>query len=199
MLKVERNVRLSAAFLISAIGALLLAGCHSGGGSANAPQAAAALPTPPKPIIRIKCGVTEPWKDSAGNIWMPDTGLFADGEPAERDADLPIANTTDPAMYRTERYGMTSFSYKLPNGKYEVKLHFADTYADGTNTVGARVFSYTVEGHEFKDFDIFAKTGGNNRAYVETVDVEVADGKLDITFTANVENPEINAIEIIPQ
>jgi len=28
--------------------------------------------------------------------------------------------------------------------------------------------------------------------------VEVTNGKLDITFTANIENPEINGIEIIP-
>jgi hypothetical protein len=30
------------------------------------------------------------------------------------------------------------------------------------------------------------------------VDVDVTDGKLDIKFTPNIENPEINAIEIIP-
>ena len=40
--------------------------------------------------------------------------------------------------------------------------------------------------------------GGFLRAYVETVNVEITDGKLDITFTANVENPQINGIEIIP-
>jgi hypothetical protein len=28
--------------------------------------------------------------------------------------------------------------------------------------------------------------------------VEVTTGKLDITFTPNIENPEINGIEIIP-
>ena len=33
---------------------------------------------------------------------------------------------------------------------------------------------------------------------VETVNVEVNDGKLDIIFTSQVENPEINGIEIIP-
>jgi hypothetical protein len=42
------------------------------------------------------------------------------------------------------------------------------------------------------------KSGGSQHAYIESVDVDVTDGKLDITFTANVENPEINAIEIIP-
>jgi hypothetical protein len=46
--------------------------------------------------------------------------------------------------------------------------------------------------------DVFAKAGGALRAYVETVNVEVTDGKLDIKFTPNVENPEINGIEIVP-
>ena len=61
------------------------------------------------------------------------------------------------------------------------------------------MFSYSVQGHEFKDFDIWAKTGGPNRAYVESVPVEVTNGQFRITFTSQVQNPEINAIEIIPQ
>jgi hypothetical protein len=36
------------------------------------------------------------------------------------------------------------------------------------------------------------------RAYVQIVNVEVTDGKLDISFTPNVENPQINGIEILP-
>ena len=65
--------------------------------------------------------------------------------------------------------------------------------------IGLRVFSFNVAGHEFKDFDLFVKAGGQQRAYIESVPVEITGGKLDITFTPNVENPEINALEIIPQ
>ena len=61
------------------------------------------------------------------------------------------------------------------------------------------MFSFSVQGHEFKDFDIWAKTGGPNRAYIETVPVEVTDGEFRIVFTSQIENPEINAIEITPQ
>ena len=119
---------------------------------------------------------------------------------------MPIANTKSPELYRTEHYGMTAFSYPVPNGKYIVKLHFAETF-DGITAAGERVFSFNVEGKEFKDFDVFVKAGGSQRAYIETVPVEVADGKLDdqfvvdvfdITFTSNIENPEINGIEILP-
>jgi hypothetical protein len=60
-------------------------------------------------------------------------------------------------------------------------------------------FSFDVQGHEFKDFDIWKKAGGPNKAYVQSVDVEVTGGKLDITFTPQVENPKINGIEILPR
>ena len=93
---------------------------------------------------------------------------------------------------------MDSFSCKLPNGKYIVKLYFAETF-EGITGPGERVFSFNVQGHEFKDFDIWAKAGGPNRAYIETVPVEVTNGEFRIVFTSQVENPEINAIEIIPQ
>ena len=110
---------------------------------------------------------------------------------------MAIANTGNPGIYRTEHFGMNSFSCRLRNGSYTVKLHFAETY-DGITAAGGRVFSFNVNGQDFKDFDVFAKAGGGNRAYVESVVVNVTEGKLTITFTKNVQNPEINGIEIIP-
>jgi len=92
---------------------------------------------------------------------------------------------------------MSAFSYPVPNGKYVVKLHFAETY-EGIEGPGGRVFSFNVKGVEFADFDVWVKAGGPMKAYVETVPVEVKDGKLDITFTPKEQNPEINGIEILP-
>lgn len=155
-----------------------------------------AEPAAAKAAIRINAGATETYLDAAGNKWLPDQG-FADGETTDR-AAMEIANTKTPALYLTEHYSMTKFSYQVPNGKYVVKLHFAETY-EGIEGPGQRVFSFNVEGKEFKDFDVWVKAGGPRRAYVESVEVTVADGKVDITFTSQVENPEINAIEIIPQ
>jgi alcohol dehydrogenase (cytochrome c) len=93
---------------------------------------------------------------------------------------------------------MTKFTQTLPNGKYTVKLHFCETF-EGITGPGERVFSFSVQGREFKDYDVWVKAGGPLKAYVETVPVEVTNGNLVITFTPNVENPEINGIEIIPQ
>src|SRR5512135_3918566 len=93
---------------------------------------------------------------------------------------------------------MDSFSWPLPNGKYVMKLHFAETF-DGINGPGERVFSFNVQGKDFKDFDPWVKAGGFLKAYVETVPVEAIDGKIKVTFTPKVENPQVCAIEIIPE
>ncbi|MFC1569320.1 alpha-L-arabinofuranosidase C-terminal domain-containing protein [bacterium] len=106
--------------------------------------------------------------------------------------------TNEPGLFRSEHYSMSAFSCKIPNGKYLAKLYFAETYS-GIGGPGDRVFSFNVMGHEFNDFDIWVKAGGPNRAYVETIPVEVTNGEFRIDFTPQIENPAINAIEIIPQ
>ena len=113
-------------------------------------------------------------------------------------AATAVTGTEDPALFISEHWGMSAFSCKMPNGKYTAKLYFAETY-QGITGAGQRVFSFTVQGHEFKDFDAWAKTGGSRRAYIETVPVEVTNGEFRIVFTRKVENPAIKAIEIIPQ
>jgi len=157
----------------------------------SAPVAAA----PATRTIRIKAGQSEPVKDAEGNVWLADQG-FEGGQTIAR-PDIQIANTKSPDLYRSERYSMDSFSWPVPNGKYLVKLHFAETF-EGITGPGERVFSFNVQGREFKDFDVWVKAGGFLRAYVETVPVEVTDGKVKVTFTPKVENPQICAIEIIP-
>jgi alpha-N-arabinofuranosidase len=161
--------------------------------SAVTPAPAAA---PAAKTVRIKAGRAEAVKDAEGNVWLADQG-FEGGQAIER-PDIQIANTKSPDLYRAERYSMDSFSWPVPNGKYVVKLHFAETF-EGITGPGQRVFSFKVQGREFKDFDPWVKAGGFCRAYVETVPVEVTDGKIKITFTPNVENPQICAIEILAQ
>jgi len=109
-----------------------------------------------------------------------------------------VTGTKDPGLFSSEHFSMTAFSCKIPNGKYLAKLYFAETY-EGITAPGQRVFSFNVQGKEFKDFDIWVKAGGPKRAYVESVPVEVTNGEFRIVFTPKVENPAINAIEILPQ
>lgn len=206
----KRLIFWSGGSLISALIVFLVAGCQSAKeqsqttttgaapapatASASAPQAASTAK-----IIRVDAGSDTNYVDAQGNVWLADQG-FADGETITRDEGLSITNAQNPDLYRTEHYDMTSFSEPVPNGKYTVKLHFAETY-DGITGPGDRVFSFNVGGqHEFNNFDVWAKAGGPQTAYVATVpDVEVTNGKLTITFTADVQSPEVNAIEIIPE
>jgi len=179
-------------FPVALLPVLVLAGCQS------VPEKMAVAPTAANnqesTAIRIKAG-GDGFRDSNGNTWLPDQG-FTGGDTVDR-PELTITNTADQRIYQSERYGMTQFTEALPNGSYTVKLHFCETY-DGITGPGERVFSFNVAGHEFKDFDVWVKAGGAQQAYVETVPVDITDGKLEITFTSEVENPQINGIEILP-
>lgn len=164
--------------------------------SSVAPAEPAPAPMTARSVVRVKAGSSSPVKDSSGNVWQAELG-FDGGDSIER-PDSVIGNTQDQMLYQSEHYSMNSFSCKVPNGKYVARLHFAETY-EGITGPGQRVFSFNVQGHEFKDFDVWVKAGGPNKAYVETVPVEVTNGEFKIVFTPGVENPQINAIEIIPQ
>jgi len=148
-------------------------------------------------IIRIKAGLFEPFTDAEGNVWKAEQG-FEGGLTIDRDPSTKIEGTENPELYLSEHYSMDSFSVEVPNGKYLAKLHFAETF-EGIFGPGDRVFSFNVQGQEFKDFDVWVKAGGPYRAYVESVEVEVTGGEFRIDFTSQIENPEINAIELIPQ
>lgn len=162
-----------------------------------APQLFRDRPAIAAKTIRIKAGQSTPFTDSDGNVWLAEQG-FEGGFTIDRDPATTIEGTDDSGLYLTERYSMESFSYKLPNGKYLVRLHFAETF-EGIFGPGERVFSFKVQDKEFKDFDVWVKAGGPNRAYIEAVPVEITNGELRIEFTHQIENPEINAIEIVPQ
>ena len=107
---------------------------------------------------------------------------------------------TPQALFQTERWDPPTapemqWNFPVTPGIYEVRLYFADIYA-GTQSVGARVFDVSVEGTiVLNDYDIFAEVGGY-KGVVKTFTV-AADSNLDIDFGHVVENPKINAIEIL--
>ena len=74
-------------------------------------------------------------------------------------------------------------------GTFGVNMYATFDFTNNLNNCGQTFF---------KDFDVWARSGGFAKAHVETVPVQVTDGKLKITFTPNVENPQICAIEIVP-
>ncbi|HUA67788.1 MAG TPA: malectin [Candidatus Saccharimonadales bacterium] len=216
MLNTNRPMQKWAGRFIVMLAVALITGCQSAkeNASANVNSSIAAAPDQSSPLmphpitpesvppiavtppVRINCGATEKLTDSEGHVWLPDEG-YADGNPYEVD-DAQVTNTKDPEIFRTERYSMASYRFGVPNGKYTVKLLFAEVYS-GITGPGDRVFSFDVQGHEFRDFDIWVKAGGPDKAYVQSVDVDVTNGVLEITFAPDVQNPKICGIEILPQ
>jgi endoglucanase len=159
-----------------------------------------------KLTLRINCGATESYTDKAGNTWLADQSMDTDKEWGAIDGltvdrgDLGMTDTDAPKVYETERYSMEGYKFTIPNGKYTVRLHFAETY-DGITAEGERVFSVSINGQMvIEDFDPFKEAGGYQKPVVKTIeDVTVNNGELAIGFTMNIQNPEINGIEIISE
>jgi hypothetical protein len=77
----------------------------------------------------------------------------------------------------------------------QVRLYFTNQY-DGTAGAGQRVFNVTVDGAPFlTNYDIVADVG-HKVGVMKSVNI-TSDGSVDIDFTHVVENPLINAIEIV--
>ncbi|RYD41200.1 MAG: hypothetical protein EOP83_34210, partial [Verrucomicrobiaceae bacterium] len=149
--------------------------------------------------IRVNAGGGQ-FTDLLGNVWSEDVGFFNIGNTAPN--SNAISGTEDDALYQTERYDASSagadleFSTDVANGKYEVKLHFAETFS-GITTAGQRVFDvYAQEQLAVDNLDIFDRVG-SNAALVMTIPVTVTDGDLDIRFDhLGIQNPTICAIEV---
>ena len=188
---------------------LLFKGDSSGSVSSIVPTkpAPATRTATDKLVIRVACGAYQPYTDRDGNLWLPDQVKAPgaslsppDGMTVERAEEFEVPDVAFPQIFRTERYSMSKYELNLPNGKYTVRLHFAECFT-GIRGVGQRVYSFAVQGQKpEKDFDLWKEAGGPYKAIRrEYKGVEVTDGKLRITFTPNIENPAINGIEIFAE
>ncbi len=156
-------------------------------------------------VLRVDCGAFYPFKDKLGNVWAADQELGAgktwgadNGMTIDR-PEVGITGTEIPRIYETERYSMESYKFTVPNGKYTVRLHFAETF-EGIMGPGERVFSVSVPGHEMlKDLDLFKTVGPLEPLVKEYKGVSVENGQLVIGFTPNIENPQICGIEILAE
>lgn len=131
------------------------------------------------------------------------------GTVTDYDESVPLA-TTPPLVLNTSRFVQPAgtnmnWSFPVPNGDYEVRLFFANLFG-GTATEGSRVFNINVEGSlqaddgtSLTDYDIIEQAGDTLTGIMEPVTVSVTDGVLNVSFSHGaVENPMVNAIEIVP-
>ena len=135
----------------------------------------------PEPFetIRINAGGSENYVDVLGRTWIADT-MFTGGR---KDARLgrEVFDTQDDILYQTSRFGVFRYDIPIPNGDYEVVLHFTELITD---VPGERVFVAKAEGEDmFGNIDIFAFGGFTlNRAVTMEKAVSVSDGSLTLSL-----------------
>jgi hypothetical protein len=157
----------------------------------------------PAPAVAIRVNVGGPaYTDAASNVWSADTG-FNTGNALSWPSNTPITGTSDAALYRDERWDAPSnpemtYSFNVPNGTYTVRLHFSENY-DALWFVGMRVFDVNIQGAlAFDNLDVFAQAGART-ALIKTATATVTNGTLSIVFVHQVEDPFVDAIEILSQ
>ena len=135
-------------------------------------------------VIRVNSGGPQ-YTDSASQVWAADTGFNTGATVSVANA---IAGTSDPALYRTERWDPgaapeLAYGFTVPNGTYTVKLHFAETWSGGQG-VGKRIFDVSIENQLVLDnLDIFAQVGGY-AALIKTFQVTVSRRSAEHQFRA---------------
>ena len=115
--------------------------------------------------------------------------------------DASVPSTTPIGIYSQVEYKNGNFGLEygdgtLESGLYAVRLYMGDGYF-GTNDPGERLFDVEVEGELFlDDIDLVATLGHQVGGMFEWQG-QITDGTLDIDFTKLVDNPLINAVEIL--
>ncbi|KAK9074429.1 hypothetical protein SSX86_007027 [Deinandra increscens subsp. villosa] len=102
-------------------------------------------------------------------------------------SNLNSISTSDTKLYtraRTAAISLTYYGLCLMNGKYTVRLHFAEivfTQDHSSNSLGRRVFDVYVQGElKLKDFNIAKEAGGTGRAVIKSYLVNVKNNTLKI-------------------
>ena len=157
------------------------------------PKVSAIEIVPITSTLRVNSG-GDPYMDASGQPWSADTGFNGGG--TYSNASASIAGTSDPTLYRSERYGNFNYTWTVPNGTYQVTLKFAEIWFTGSS--GQRVFNVAINGQTvLSNFDILAQVPANT-ALDKSFPVTVTNGTLTIVFTSVVSNPKVSAIQIVP-
>ena len=130
--------------------------------------------------------------------------FFSGGTSGSTSAAIDISGVTNPApqaVYQTERWNNNTYTFPnlVAGTSYKARLHFAEIYY---NAAGIRVFNVSINGTPvLANFDIFAVTGGMNKATVrEFLATANGSGQIIIQYIniAGKDNAKSSGIEILP-
>jgi hypothetical protein len=140
---------------------------------------------------RIRCGGDD-YIDPKGNWWEGD-GHFTGGNVYV--STHTVGGTDMSMLYQAERFGEAAYSFDVPEGSYDIALHFAEVFFQ---TAGQRVFSVDINGASaIENLDVLSEAGANT-ALIKTFTVPAVGGKITIGLRNGIENAKISAIEIMP-
>src|SRR5580704_6647032 len=157
--------------------------------------------------VRIACGQDKPYTDASGNTWAADSGYNIGSPginwPRTFSTTHLIAGAPDPTIFQHERWSLNDnpalvYTILVPSGAWTLNLYFSENYY---TAVGQRIFNVKVNGYPFlTNFDIFAMAGAQFTANVQSA-ILISTGTVTIEFdhlSPAVDNPKINAIELLP-
>lgn len=165
--------------------------------AANANQRRLATALARDGVVRIDCGSRKDTVDEQGRLWLADqvyTGFGAYGSVNGRFVDrgaVKIARTPIESVYRTEcgASGGLSYVIPVPDGMYEVALHFAETW----DKLPGRKMAVEICGVR-RPIDVWGNAGGRMAATQEIWNgVYPVNGTIRISFSGN---SIVNGIEI---
>ncbi|AKA36092.1 PKD domain-containing protein [Flagellimonas lutaonensis] len=144
---------------------------------------------------------------TSGTTYAVNTGsVFSTGgafQYSNRDASIPayVDQTTFDALFAQERNDEATgtemeFTFPVANGNYIVNLFLGNSFS-GTSQIGQRVFDIEIEGTVVRDNLDLIEEFGHQVAGMLSFAVPVTDGVLNLRFLHEVENPLVNAIEIL--
>ncbi|MFG1951263.1 malectin domain-containing carbohydrate-binding protein [Micromonospora sp. NPDC048830] len=171
----------------------------------------AGVPAPTNVLYRVNAGGPAVLAADNGPDWSADdggnpspyhnTGSSTAGFAAVGSLDATVPAGTPAALYSDERYDgggapEMQWDFPVPAGtEVQVRLYLANRY-DGTAAPGARVFDVTLDGTLVLDNLDLSASVGHNVGTMRSFTI-VSDGTVDIDFGHVVENPLVDAIEIV--
>ncbi len=152
---------------------------------------------PPSFPLRINIGGEALYsgKYLSDQVWLPELEYgHMDGWKETIDGLINIAGTEEDSLYQTGLRKVVKYKVRVPDGTYDVTLHFAENTFE---TAGARVFDVHVEKPKIvESLDIFAATGKNTAYDIKAENVLVEDGIIDIHFSKWVSHPFLCGLTI---
>ncbi|MEL7311424.1 MAG: family 16 glycosylhydrolase [Pseudomonadota bacterium] len=134
------------------------------------------------------------YKASDGVAYAPESGVTG----GRVGSAATIKGSQDPSLYQTYRVGDIEVLQPLPNGVYDVTLHFAEPEEIAG---GERVFDVIINGEKrIADLDVMAWRDGKvvSALTVAAASVVVDEGQLAVTFDAQAGEPVLSAIVVRP-